>query len=122
MNAPLTQEPASGISTGLPVVSDGETSETYFALAVIERQRARNEALQVLQNLVAGDDTSSDEKSGAEASISKIATDIEREANIETLLRAKGFTDCLALIDGDRANIIIARAETLLANQIAQIE
>jgi stage III sporulation protein AH len=45
---------------------------------------------------------------------------MEQEANIETLIIAKGFENCVAVISGDKANIVV-KSESLLPAQISQI-
>lgn len=101
---------------------NGNTANDYFAAADLSRQQARDEALEVLQAAVS---TSGDDKEKLQntlAQISRIAEDIENEANIETLLLAKGFTQCVAVINGDSASIIVsADGDGLLPTQLAQI-
>jgi hypothetical protein len=53
--------------------------------------------------------------------MSAIANDIKWESNIETLILSAGFTDCIAVIDNGKANIVVETDTTLAANQIAQI-
>ena len=57
----------------------------------------------------------------AQAKISKIAVDIQNEANIESLVKAKGFENCVAVISGDKINVIVASEEELVAAQVVQI-
>jgi len=45
---------------------------------------------------------------------------IEKESNIETLITAKGFENCVAVINGDSARIIVSGSQ-LTPAQIAQI-
>ena len=68
------------------------------------------------------DSASSDDamKAQALADITQIAKDMETEANIETLIKSKGFADCVAVINGDTASIVV-KSEGLLASQISQI-
>ena len=100
----------------------GNTEEKtdYFAASQIERQRARDEAIEVLQGVV--DDAASLDaaKEQALADIAAIAANIELEANIESLIKAKGFEECVAVINGDKANIIV-KSEGLKPNQLSQI-
>jgi stage III sporulation protein AH len=104
------------------VVSNPTASEdTYFALAVIERQRARDEAIEVLQTVIDSEDADQNEKNEALSAMSAIANDIKWESNIETLILSAGFTDCIAVIDNGKANIVVETDTTLAANQIAQI-
>ena len=44
------------------------------------------------------------------------------ESNIETLVMAKGFSDCVAVINGDMATIVVKTdGDGLLASEISQI-
>ena len=56
----------------------------------------------------------------AQAKISKIAVDIQNEANIETLVKAKGFTECVAIISEGSVSVIVG-ADELQAAEAAQI-
>jgi stage III sporulation protein AH len=49
-----------------------------------------------------------------------MAQDIENEANIETLLKAKGFVECVAVISNSTATVIV-KSEGLLPSDLAQI-
>lgn len=105
--------------------SSGKTDNTdktdnYFSASVIERERARDEALEVLQGVV--DDASSLDSAKEQAllDIAAMAKVIENESNIETLIKAKGFEDCVAVINGDKASIIV-KSEGLRPNDLSQI-
>lgn len=95
-------------------------STNYFAASQIERQRARDEAIEVLQSVVDDEDSLDAAKEQALADIATIAANIELEANIESLIKAKGFEECVAVINGDKANIIVS-SEGLKPNQLSQI-
>ncbi len=102
-------------------VSKDETpQDTYFSTTVLSRQKARDEALEVLQTVVESAEAMQETKAQAFADISQIAKDIESEANIETLIEAKGFSDCIAVVNGSTVNIVV-KTDGLLANDIAQI-
>jgi stage III sporulation protein AH len=66
------------------------------------------------------DDATEQAKAEAQAKISKIAVDIQNEANIETLVKAKGFEDCVAIISDGAVSVIVG-AESLQAAEAAQI-
>lgn len=95
--------------------------DEFFASSQVARQRARDEALEVLQTVVDSDESVSAIKDQAKLDISRIALDIEREANIETLVKAKGFVECVAVVTGTTANVIVKTTGELLPNDIAQI-
>ena len=112
-------------------VTDGENNDDqvsgekndevdYFAASLIERQRARDEAIEVLQGVVDDATALGASKEQALADIAAIATNIEMEANIESLIKAKGFEECVAVISGDKANIVV-KSEGLKPNQLSQI-
>ena len=52
--------------------------------------------------------------------IATMAKVIENESNIETLIKAKGFEECVAVINGEKANVIV-KSEGLRPNDLSQI-
>lgn len=95
--------------------------DSFFASAQVERKRSRDEAIEVLQLVVENPDALEDSKTAAMAEISKIAKDIDNESRIESLVVAKGFEKCVAVISDSKCSVIVKTEETLLPNQIAQI-
>jgi len=100
--------------------SDSGGSTDYFATSVVSRERTRDEAMQVLQSVV--DDVNADEAAKAQAllDLTALANAMENESKIETLVIAKGFEQCVAVINGDKVSVIV-KSEGLNAGQIAQI-
>jgi len=105
------------------VLNNNENDEvlSFFAQAVIDRQKARDEALEVLQIVVDNKDALAESKDLALQQMSKIADDMQKESNIESLIVSKGFEECVAVISEGKCNIIV-KSEGLLANQISQIK
>jgi stage III sporulation protein AH len=97
----------------------GETTD-YFSAAVIERESARDEALEVLQGVVDDAEALDTAKEQALKDIATMAKVIENESNIETLVKAKGFEECVAVINGEKANVIV-KSEGLRPNDLSQI-
>jgi len=95
--------------------------ENYFAIAVVSRRRARDESLELLNDILNNAETMPDIKNNALKSIEVIAGEIEKEANIEILIKAKGFMDCVAVVSGENANIIV-KTDGLMPNEVAQIK
>ena len=117
--SPETAAPA-GTAENVGGIPETELNDTYFALAVIERQRARDEAIEVLQSVVDNASSTETAKNEALAEINKLATIMATEANIETLIVAKGFEDCVAVISGEDASIVV-KSDGLSVAQISQI-
>lgn len=101
--------------------TDSPTTENdYFSATALSRAQARDEAIDVLKLVTEDEEASAEAKAEAAAKISKIAVDIQNETNIETLVKAKGFEECVAIIADDAASVIV-KAESLQANEAAQI-
>ena len=98
-----------------------DTEADYFASAELSRNQSRDQALEVLQSAVDSADETVD-MAATLAQISRIAEDLENEANIETLVKSCGYENCVAVINGDAATVIVsAMGEGLLATDVAQI-
>lgn len=98
-----------------------ENNSDYFALAVINRERVRDEAIEMLKDVAASDITDMNAKNEAYVSMTRMASEIASEANIESLVKAKGFTECVAVISDESANIVV-ETEGLTINEVAQIK
>lgn len=99
---------------------DTESGEEYFQSASVSRRRARDESLEVLQLVADSEDALQESKDSALASMSKIASQIEQESNIESLIVAKGFENCIALVSDNSATVIV-QSDGLLPSEVAQI-
>ena len=97
-----------------------ENASDYFAQTILSRKQARDEALEVLKSVAASDSALPETVEGALNDISQIAKDIENESNIETLIQAKGFEECIAVISDGKATVIV-QTDGLMANEVAQI-
>ena len=100
---------------------DANSSSDYFSSEEVSRQRARDEALEVLNAVVENDKATEDVKAEALAEIQTIAKEMAQESNIESLLKSKGFEQCVAVISGDTANIVVKNDGALQSAQLAQI-
>lgn len=97
-----------------------ESKDTYFSSVQVSRQRTRDEAIEVLQSVVDNAASTETAKNEALAQIGRIADIMEAEANIETLIVAKGFEECVAVIS-DGAVSIVVKSDGLKPAQISQI-
>lgn len=96
-------------------------NENFFASAQIDRERARGEALEVLVNITEDENASETAKSDAFVQMERIANETSWEIDIENLVKAKGFAECVAIINQDSASIVV-ESEGLTPGQIAQIK
>lgn len=84
-------------------ISDASKSQEYFAEAELKRTKAHDEALDEIQKLL--------ENGGNGEEIEKLLqnyTDrIKLETDTENLIKAKIDTECLVIINGDNAEVIV---------------
>ncbi len=109
----------------IPNIASSENNNTEYTVDVfaemsLSRQQARDEAMEVLKTVTDSSTATEDAKTDAIQKIETIATTIECEANIESLIMSKGFENCVAVINGDSASVIV-KSEGLMQNQVAQI-
>ena len=110
-----------GDTASKPTGSDPDSTDSYFSSVEVSRPRARDEALEVLNAVVENEQASDAVKAEAMAEIQTIAKEMSQESNIESILMGKGFAQCLAVINGDAANIVVKTEGQLNASQLAQI-
>ena len=83
------------------------SADDYFTKARLEKQRARDSALTILKDTTEKEDVSQEERDKAAANMESMATGAVSEARIETLVKAKGFRECVALINDETVNVIV---------------
>lgn len=96
------------------------TEDSYFASAGLNRERSREEALETLQVVIDSAESMPDVRDEALDRMISIASEIETEALVEEMIKAKGFEDCLAIMTGDSINVVV-KTSGLLTNEVAQI-
>ncbi|MBR2848388.1 MAG: SpoIIIAH-like family protein [Clostridia bacterium] len=97
-----------------------EAVYNYFAAMQLSRQQARDEAMEVLLSVAESDTAIESMRAEALDGMAQIAMDIENESNIETLILAKGFEQCVAVVNGNTASVIV-KTTGLLPSEVAQI-
>lgn len=87
-----------------------DTTDTdYFAAVRLSRQQARDSAVDLLQEAMAYSDDSKAAESSAE--LEDIIQTSLSEAQIESLVIAKGYTDCVAYMSDDGISVAVASPE-----------
>jgi len=94
----------------------------YFAEARLTRQQSRDEALTLLKSAAASDTASKETIDSAMNAIAAMANYSMLETQIENLLIAKNFSECVAFISAQGVTIAVpAPAEGLKAEDVAKI-
>ena len=101
-------------------VEVSKKEDDYFAVSVIDRERVRDTAIETLREVVENEETSAETKQEALAKMTKLADAMTGEVNIENLVMAKGFENCVAVINDGSVDVIV-KTVGLLPSDIAQI-
>ena len=101
-------------NSDVPSVEQTDTMTDYFAAVRLSRQEARDSAVTLLQEtMVYGDESTSQ----VSAELEELVNVALCEAQIESLIIAKGYTDCVAYIANDAISIAVASPEGGLQQQ-----
>lgn len=96
-------------------------TDDYFASVRLSRQESRDEAVNTLQEAMAYEDLDA-EKSKCAQSLDTIVNTALEEAQIESMVIAKGYEDCVTYISDDVVSVAVsAPAEGLAASDVALI-
>ena len=96
--------------------------DDYFASARLSRQQARDNAIALLQSAA--------EQEGADASVANEASEgiqvlagfTMQESQIESLVTAKGYVDCVAFLGEESASVVVAtESGELTGEDVAKI-
>lgn len=131
---PLTEAEASAASTEsdtdsqkvygeAQLVSDTGDDDTtaYFTKAVLEREKSRDESVETVKAVLAQVDVSSEAAAQATAKIVALTEQCQKEDQIESLIRAKGFENCIVYLGEENASIVV-ETDGLTPEQAAQIK
>lgn len=112
------------------VSTDGDAAEVsanaegkdYFASARLTRQQARDSALSLLKEASENDDVDAETASEAAKSIETLASYTLSEAQIENMVTAKGYEDCVVFMSEDGVSVVVSTGEEgLQTEDIARI-
>ena len=111
----LQQEQGDALVT--PVQQTGTQAE-YFAQMRLSRQTARDEAVELLQETIAY----ADGDAASSAKLEGIISDALAESQIESLIVAKGYQDCVAFLGEDSLSVVVSTPTgELTAEDVAKI-
>ena len=91
------------------VLGGNDTQTDYFAAVRLSRQQARDSAVNLLQEAMAYGTAEDAQQSNAQ--LEDIVQTALCEAQIESLIIAKGYTDCVAYMSEDGISVAVAAPE-----------
>lgn len=117
------QTPGPSEETGAPP-DEGMiyTGSDYFASARLTRQQARDNALSLLQEAAEQENADAAVANEASQGIQVLASYTLAEAQIENLVTAKGYTDCVAFMGDESVSVVVStKSGELTAEDVAKI-
>ncbi len=105
------------------MVSVSQDSGTeFFEEARLSRSKARDEALEALNEALKDTSVSEAEKKELTNKLSTQVNNITLETKLETLIKSKGFADCVVNLEGERANVtVMTENDALSSEEVARI-
>ena len=97
------------MSSETEFVTDSSTASDYFAAVRLSRQQARDSAVGLLQEAMAYSDDA--ENSTSNQQLETLVQTALNEAQIESLIIAKGYADCVAYISDNGISVAVASPE-----------
>ena len=110
-----TEEP------GAAILTNGSSLSSYMVQARLDREQTRSKNKETLMEVINNNTITDTEKKKAVKSMVEITKMCEMENNIETLLKAKGFSDIIVTISDEQADVIVSENDIDDAKR-AQIE
>ena len=93
-----------------------QTSSGYFASARLNRQQARDSALSLLQQAAGDEKADQASVDQANQAIQTMAANTLAEAQIENLVTAKGYGDCVAFLSDNGISVVVSASENGLTD------
>jgi len=85
-----------------------EDQKNFFVEYRLERDKIRSEQVNLLREMINNPNSNQDLKSRAQNRLLNLTKDLEKEMEIESLIRARGYKDAIAYIHQNSVDIIIA--------------
>lgn len=95
-----------------------KTAEEYFSETRLSRQQSRDEAVELLEDVLQDAKASEEAKKEAVSQAAVIAQNVLQENNIENLVKAKGFADCVAFLQNGECTVVVQTQESNQNNAI----
>lgn len=98
------------------------TGSDYFASARLTRQQARDNAISLLQDAAEQEGANEAAATEASESIQVLAAYTLQEAQIENLITAKGYKDCVAFMGEESISVVVStESGELTAEDVTKI-
>ena len=98
------------------------TVSSYFDTARLSRQQARDSAISMLQEAELDENATEDVLNEASLALQVLASYTVAEAQIESLVTAKGYEDCVVFMGEDSCSVVVADPDGVDSTDAARIK
>ena len=120
--ATLVNENGEGVSVANDDAAAAAEND-YFATARLSRKQARDSAISMLQEAEIDENATEDVCNEASQTLQVLAGYTVAESQIENLVTAKGYADCVVFMGSDSCSVVVASGEEgLTATDVARIK
>ena len=98
------------------------TANDYFATARLSRKQARDSAISMLQKAEIDENAEQSVLNEASETLQVLAAYTVAEAQIESLVTAKGYADCVTFMGADSVSVVVADEDGLDSADVARIK
>lgn len=110
-NATDKENPKAQEGKDAPPPQEGSVTESaYFSEARLNRQQARDSAMSLLKEASKDENATLETIEGANLSIQTMANYTLTEAQIENLVVAKGYANCVAFLNDESISVVVSGA------------
>lgn len=87
--------------------SASKSSDEYFSQAKVNRQQTQDDIAEMTKKILESSEESDTAKAEAVAKAAELATVMEQQTNVESLIKAKGFEECMVFIQNGECSIVV---------------
>lgn len=107
---------AMDVENEISLATEDISNADYFAQIRLSRQESRDSAVELLQQTIAYEDNS-ENAAAAVSSLDCLVGEALAESEIESLLIAKGYQDCVAYMADGTINVAVSASEAGLSEE-----
>ena len=102
-------------------VTASKETNNYFAQTKMDRENTREEDIETIKGITSDQLATKEAKAKAQEKMLQIVEINQKEANIESLIKGKGFSDAIAMFADDGSVDILVKAPAVSKADVAKI-
>ena len=118
-NEPKAQQNTNEVTKDSSTEKNKKTSE-FFVEYRLQREKMRGQRVEILREIINNQASSADTRQKAQDQLLVISSNINKETEVENLIRAKGFKDCVVFLQNQAVTVIV-QAEKVSPDEATKI-